>query len=236
MGDKDKSLTRKSSGSEIDAFLKKVASMPAVRPSGGRARLIFAMDATASRQPTWDHAAHIQAEMFEETARLGGLDIQLCHFRGFNEFEASPWTSDAASLQRRMAAVTCQAGHTQIARVLAHAIRETREKPVQALVYVGDSMEEELDTLLGHAGQLGLLGLPVFVFHEGSDPVAGRAFREIARISHGAYCDFDATSARQLRDLLSAVAVFAAGGRKALADLGRRSPMARRLTHQIDKD
>lgn len=235
MGEKEKPMTRRSSGAEVDSFLRKVASMPAVRPAGRRGRLIFAMDATASRQPTWDRAAHIQAEMFEETARLGGLEIQLCHFRGFREFECSPWTSDAAALQRRMTAVTCQAGHTQIERVLAHAVRETRAQPVQALVYVGDSMEEDLDALLRPAGELALLGLPAFIFHEGDDPVAARAFSTIARITRGACCNFDASSARQLRDLLSAVAVFAAGGRKALADLGRRNPTARRLTHQIDK-
>ena len=235
MSERDKPLTKKSSRSEIDAFVRSMAMTPGRRPAGRRGRLIFAMDATASRQPTWDQACHIQAEMFDETAKLGGLEIQLCYFRGFREFEVSPWTADAGSLLKIMTSVSCQAGHTQIARVLEHAVRETGARPVDALVYVGDSMEEELDALKGHAGRLGLLGLPVFMFHEGADPVAGRAFREIARLSRGAYCAFDAGSAQHLRELLGAVAVYAAGGRKALADYSQRSTIVRQLTHQIGK-
>ena len=70
---------------------------------------------------------------------------------------------------------------------------------------------------------VGLLGVPVFVFHEGGEAVAARALQQIARLSNGAYCRFDRNSAQQLRDLLSAVAVYAAGGRRALEDYGRRT-------------
>jgi len=78
-------------------------------------------------------------------------------------------------------------------------------------------MEENPDALCHRAGELGLLGVPIFLFHEGGDPIAGRTFREIARLSKGAYCAFDSASAQQLRDLLAAVAAYAAGGRPALA-------------------
>ncbi|HLI20382.1 MAG TPA: hypothetical protein VKV32_04645, partial [Stellaceae bacterium] len=50
---------------EVDAFLRKVAAMPTARPAGRRGKLIFAMDATASREPSWDRASRIQGEMFE---------------------------------------------------------------------------------------------------------------------------------------------------------------------------
>lgn len=235
MSERDGPLTKRSSRAEIDAFVRNVAMTPSRRAGGRRGRLIFAMDATASRQPTWDRACHIQAEMFSETAQLGGLEIQLCYFRGFREFEASAWTADAASLLKIMTSVSCQAGHTQIERVLEHAVRESGARPVDALVYVGDSMEEELDRLAHQAGRLALLGVPAFMFHEGADPVAARAFREVARLSRGAYCAFDAGSPQQLRELLSAVAVYAAGGRKALADYSQRSSIVRQLTHQIGK-
>ncbi len=232
----DKSLAKKSSRSEIDAFVKKIAANPALKPAGGRGRLIFAMDATASREPAWDQACHIQAEMFNETSRLGGLDIQLCWFRGYKEFHASPWTTDSHGLLKIMTSVTCQAGHTQIGMVLQHALLETRASKVNALVIVGDCMEEDHGGLLHLAGQLGLLGLPVFVFQEGDDPIAAHVFREIARLSGGAWCAFDAASPRQLRDLLGAVAVYAAGGRKALADYSQRSDaLVRQITQQIDK-
>jgi hypothetical protein len=141
--DRDRALTRKSSRSDIDAFVRRMSSLPRRSDPQRRGRIIFAMDATASRQPTWDRAVHLQAEMFDETARLGGVEIQLCHFRGYQEFEASAWTSDAAGLRRVMTGVMCLAGNTQIERVLAHAAREASARKVDALIYVGDCMEED---------------------------------------------------------------------------------------------
>ena len=198
--------------------------------------MLFAMDATASREPTWDQACHIQGQMFEETDALGGLDLQLCYYRGFREFHATPWLDNPRALLECMTGVRCAGGMTQIGRVLKHAIRETKGKKINALVFVGDCVEEAVDALCHSAGELGLLGVPAFLFHEGHEPVAKKAFMEIARLTGGAYCGFDATSAQQLRDLLSAVAVFAAGGRRALEDFGkRRGGVVHHLTHQIRK-
>lgn len=229
-------LPERSSRSDIDAFLKKAASLPATKPAGQTGRLIFAMDATASREPTWDHACHIQGEMFVETAALGGLEIELCYYRGFREFKASGWLKDPASLQHQMAAVRCLGGHTQIGRVLKHAITRAKQQRTDALVFVGDCVEENIDEICQLAGVLGIHGVPVFMFHEGGDARAGQAFRQIARLTKGAYCPFDAGSADQLRDLLSAVAVYAAGGHLALERFGqRRGETVRRLSRQIDE-
>ena len=212
-----------SSAGQVDAFLKKLAAMPAVRPAGPRGRLIFALDATASRQPTWDQACMIQAQMFQAVGQMGGLDVQLVYYRGFHEFEAFPWLDNAAALTQRMSGVFCLGGHTQIARVLKHAIAETKGKRVNALVFVGDCMEEPADNLCHMAGQLGVLGLPIFLFHEGREPLAAATFQQLARLSGGAYCPFDAGSAQQLTELLRAVAVYAAGGLKALQDYSRNA-------------
>ena len=212
-----------SSAGQVDAFLKKLAAMPAVRPAGPRGRLIFALDATASRQPTWDQACMIQAQMFQAVGQMGGLDVQLVYYRGFHEFEAFPWLDNAAALTQRMTGVFCLGGHTQIARVLKHAIAETKGKRVNALVFVGDCMEEPADNLCHMAGQLGVLGLPIFLFHEGREPLAAATFQQLARLSGGAYCPFDAGSAHQLTELLRAVAVYAAGGLKALQDYSRNA-------------
>src|SRR3546814_950490 len=93
---KDPKLPQASSP-EVDAFLRKLADTPAPGPAGGdkRGRLIFAMDATASREPTWDRASHLQAEMFKETEVLGGLEVQLVYYRGFGECKASPWVAES---------------------------------------------------------------------------------------------------------------------------------------------
>ena len=231
--EKSEVAQQRSSLSEVDAFLKQVKGLQPV--GSGRGRLIFAMDATMSRQPSWDLALELQADMFNAVKAVGGLDVQLVYFRGLGECQASKWVSDPDALARLMRQVSCAGGYTQIRKVLAHARRESETSKANALIYVGDCMEEDVDELSQLAGELGLIGLPVFVFQEGRDPKAKRAFREIARLSRGAYCPFDAGSARQLRELLTAVAVYATGGRKALKDFGdeTRSSAAIRLLEQL---
>jgi len=212
-----------SSRSEIAAFLKEVkARKPAVQ-TGPRGRLIFALDATMSRQPLWDTACRLQGDMFRETAAIGGLDVQLVYYRGLAECRASGWVSDATRLGALMEKIDCRGGQTQISKILAHARNETQKCRVQALVFVGDAMEEPIDHLCAVAGELGLLGVPVFAFQEGHDAEAERAFREIARLTRGAYCRFDMSAAHELAELLRAVAAYAAGGMKALADLKARN-------------
>lgn len=216
-----KSPERASARGEIDAFLAKAKTL-GPRTDGKRGRLAFALDATMSRQPTWDLACKLQAEMFEEAGAIGGLDVQLIYFRGLRECRASKWNSDPARLGEIMAGISCQGGHTQIARVLEHVRAESKAAKVDALVYVGDAMEERVDGLCALAGELGLLGIPAFMFQEGGDPVAESAFREIARLTKGAWCPFDAGAASQLRELLRAAAAYAAGGHRALSDLSKR--------------
>jgi hypothetical protein len=217
---------------EVARFLDRMKTAP--RPAGGGGRLIFALDATASRQPTWDQASHLQAEMFQAAAGLGGLAVQLVFYRGHRECKASPWMTDTAALLRRMTGVSCLAGHTQIQRVLRHAASESRKARVNALVFVGDAMEERIDDLGDAAGELGLLGLPCFLFQEGRDPGVRAAFEQVAKLSGGACCAFDAGSAEQLKALLGAVAAYAAGGRPALLSYGeRRGGAALLLTRQL---
>lgn len=219
-----------SSTQEVDAFLQKMKKIaPATQRSVGRGRLIFAMDATMSRQPTWDMALQIQADMFHQVAEIGGLDVQLVYFRGFDECRASKWVQDADALARLMTSVECRGGFTQLRKVLAHAKREAGKGAVGALVHVGDCMEEDVDELAHLAGELGLLNVPAFMFQEGHDPAAETAFREIARLTNGAYCRFDAGAANQLRELLMAVATYAAGGRAALEDFSRTATRQGRL-------
>jgi hypothetical protein len=211
-----------SSRSEIDAFLSKVKSLAPAAGAMQRGRLIFALDATMSRQPLWDTACKLQADMFREAASIGGLDVQLVYYRSLSECGASAWVSNAERLAELMTRIDCRGGHTQIGRVLAHARAETERRKVQALVFVGDAMEEKIDDLCQAAGELGLLGVPAFMFQEGYDAIAEQAFREIARLTKGAYCRFDPGAAHQLGELLRAVAAYAAGGMKALADLSAR--------------
>ena len=209
-----------SSSAEVNAFLIKVASLP---KGSGDGRLLFALDATASRQATWDSASHLQAQMFGEAAALGGLTVQLCYFRGFGDFFASDWQSSADSVLGIMQELRCEAGRTQIGAVLQHAMRENSVKPLSCVVYVGDCLEEDIDVLADLAGKLGLLKVPLFVFQEGRDVIATAGFKDLCRLSGGAYSRFDSDSAAQLAHLLRAVAAYAAGGMKALTAFGTRN-------------
>ncbi len=226
---KQSGKTEISASSEIDQFLDKVTNTPLAKRGSGRGRLIFAMDATASRQATWDSAAQLQSDMFVKTRGIGELELQLLYYRGYGECRSSKWVSQPRALLKLMQSVTCAAGSTQISRVIKHALSETSESSVQALVFVGDCVEEDAEDLAILAGKLRLSGLPMFIFQEGLDPNASRVFKHIAKLSGGVHCRFDHNSARQLGDLLNAVAVYAAGGKQALQTLSHSNNCAASL-------
>jgi hypothetical protein len=213
----------------IDVFLASAGRIGPAATAGGRGRLVFALDATMSRQPTWDLACKVQAQMFEAADTIGGLSVQLVYFRGFDECRASKWVVAPAALTSLMTRIGCRGGHTQIGRVLRHVRDEAGKTGVKALVYVGDAMEESVDDLCRAAGELGLLGVKTFMFHEGHAPAAANALREIARLTGGAYARFDANAPGALASLLRAAATYASGGLDALNRLSARDSEAGRL-------
>jgi hypothetical protein len=211
--------------SDINAFLARTREMQvAKREQTTRGRLIFALDATASRQPTWDAAAQRQFEMFRE---VRNLEVQLVYYRGIDECQASGWAESGEKLGGLMSKIMCRAGQTQIGRVLTHCCGQARKQKVEAMVFVGDAFEEQIDLLAAKADELGKLGVKAFTFQEGDNAEAEAAFREIARLTHGAYCRFDAGAPGHLAELLRAVAAYVGGGVKAL---GAKAGSARMLT------
>lgn len=221
--------TDKSSSSDIASFVKAASQLS----KETRGRLIFGMDATMSRQPTWDKAVQTQASMFTTAGQKTGLSVQLVYFRGYGECRASKWVSNAQSLATLMTGIECRGGTTQLSKVLSHASREHQNKRVSALVFIGDAMEEDLDSLCQQAGKLGAQGVKAFMFQEGNDKQTETAFREIARLSNGAYMRFDQNAAKSLEELLSAVAAYATGGRNAMTAL--RSKSSQVLLEQLKR-
>jgi hypothetical protein len=217
--------------SQLDAFLAEVKELASGGSTGGRGRIIFALDATASREQTWDTACQLQAEMFREVAGAGGLEVQLVFYRGDRECSASRWTTDTNHLTKIMTGIKCRAGHTQLRKILAHAQKETQLLKVGALIFIGDALEEDPDEIIPEARELGRLGVPAFMFQEGRDHEVEHVFRNIASLTRGAYCRFDSGAAGQLAELLRAVAVYAAGGIAALAT--RHDAGAVKLLEQI---
>jgi hypothetical protein len=200
-------------------FLKKVQS--------SRGRLIFAFDCTASRQPAWDSACELQAQMFHEASKIGAIEIQLVYYRGLDECGHSRWTTDARELAAFMERIHCLSGHTKIGRVLQHVRREHERQAVSAVVFIGDMMEETAHELYEAA-----VGLPpIFLFQEGDDALASTTFKKLAELTNGAHAKFAPGAARALAELLRAIAAFAVGGLTALADL--RTDGARRLLGQL---
>ena len=205
--------------SRVSKFLAGITSQPL-----HRGNLIFALDATASRERTWDFACQLQAQMFREVATVGSLSMQLVYFRGAQgaggECKASSWCEDPMKLASLMTKIKCDAGYTQIERVLAHVSRETLQQKINAMVFVGDACEEERDLLAKGTTELANLKVPAFMFQERLDRVAELRFKEIAKVTGGAYHRFDQSSLSQLAELLRAVSTFAVGGAAALERQG----------------
>jgi hypothetical protein len=216
---KSSNAPKKSDKTSVDAFVAAIGSAPKPGSSG---RLMFALDATLSRERTWDQAMHIQSAMFAEANSVNGLAMKLIYFRGFDECRASGWQTDGRKLAKLMQGIGTMGGQTQISRVLSFARKEIAKAPVPAMVYIGDAVEEDADALSHQAGQLGLLGCKIFAFHEGRDRHAGAVFKSMAANSGGGYFQFDSRSADVLASLLKAVARYASGGRQALENAGNR--------------
>lgn len=230
-----KELKPRSSPQQIDQFLNKARDIAVHSGTDAQARLIFGLDATASRQPTWDHASHLQQEMFLASRELKGLSVQLCYYRGFNEFSHSQWLQQADAIQQQMAKVSCLGGHTQIRKLLRHALKEAKQQKVHAVIFIGDAIEEDVDNLCQLAGQLGVYRVPVFTFQEGNHPEVRNALQQIAHLSGGAYAVFDQSSPETLKALLGAVAVYASGGYKALQQYSENKKEIKLLTQQMNR-
>ena len=221
----------KSSTGDIAAFLKTAG---ATNPSGN-GRLIFALDATMSRQPTWDRAMTLQAAMFDSVATANSdqsaLSVQLLYFRGVGECRASKWVVNSAALRDLMTGIECRGGQTQIGKVLFHALKEQGNGKLDAMVFIGDAMEENVDLLCQRAGELGMKGTRCFFFQEGSDGLTEKAFREMAKLTRGAYFKLGPNSAKELAELLGAIAVYVKGGLRALESSSKSHD--RKLLQQI---
>jgi hypothetical protein len=196
-------------------------------PALPRGRLVFVVDATASREPTWAIAKELQAKMFREAAPIGKLDVQLVCYGG-DSCRKTEWVSSGEELARLMGKIACDAGMTQIGRVLDHVLREHEQAPVQAVTFIGDAMEEEIDMLAARAAKLGAAGVPIFIFQEGRDSNVRKAFRLLALKSGGAYFEFNPDKPRaveQLSEQLNAVARLAVGDAEALERIARAAAL-----------
>jgi len=226
-------LTTKKGGVTVarSAALDKIRAARPTKPLLGsraaplterRPRLVFGVDATASREPTWASAKSITDRMFE--AIPGALDVALAvHGAGqvhtFTEFSA-----DVDQFRRQASAVRCQAGNTQLCELMQ---RTLDAGGVRVMSYVGDAFEESRAEAYALADRFRLRGIKAVLLADAADEATLEVFREIADRTGGAVLDFRATELGLMGDLLAAVATLAIGGRKLLST--KTTPGARLL-------
>jgi hypothetical protein len=185
-------------------------------PAPARARLLYGVDATASREAGWVVARELQAKMFREAGSL--LSLRLV-FYGGNRCRKSVWCTSGEELARLMHTVSCEAGPTMIEKILRHGLSEHAQAPLRAITFIGDAMEENLDILVGIADQLGAVGVPIHMFQEGNALHVRKAFRLLALRSGGTYSEFNPTvpaSIERLSAQLNEVARVAVNSVKAI--------------------
>jgi hypothetical protein len=196
-------------------------------------RLMVALDLTGSREHSLGQARIATAAMFDTIKALGAVAVKLVYYRGPDECRATSWHSDPDILVASMRRLSCEAGYTQIARVLRLALAEGGK--VSGLVFIGDHCEDDPAELCELAAKLGRRSVPLFVFHECADDNcrsidAKPVFKSMAEASGGVYVEFKPDSGMVLRELIGSVGAHAAAGMEGIRRVAlAKTPEARQL-------
>jgi hypothetical protein len=194
-------------------------------------RLVFAIDATASRDRAWEAAKQVTDCIFR--AAPGGIEVALAVHSGGKLARFSPFHPHVDNIRDEAAGVACVAGPTRMLDIMEETLRRTG---VKALVYIGDCFEEDMERGLAVAERLGLRGIKLVVLHDTTTggTGSGGAFRMMAARAGGLVLPFDMSSLDRLADALSAVGAYVAGGPDRLRAMRLDSPAARLLLGHED--
>jgi hypothetical protein len=209
------------------------AEPPTDTGAPSRPRLVFAVDATASREPAWTAARQVTDALVK--ALPGELDVALAVHGGSRVHTFTAFTNDARTLRDLAAGVECHAGLTRLLPILAASLKR---QAVRVVIYIGDVFEESLPQGRQLADQMGALGIKLIVLHDTADRGARRdaeVFWDLAKRTGGCVLPFDASASGRLRDILSAVAVYAVGGEKLLRERQHALPGAVALLEHLDR-
>lgn len=212
------------STSGVAQFVSKARALK--RIANAQTRIIFSLDATASRAPTWQQAQSLHQELFDAASESEstGLALQLCYFKGVATFHSSHWVTTADGLRKALSEVYCEGGITQLQRLLHHCLDQHPDsRSLKAIIFVGDAVEEDAGVLNDLAIKCRMAKRPLFIFQEGSDATASVVFASMAALSGGVHITLGDGSADRLRGLLASVIRLATGGRKALESSRRES-------------
>jgi hypothetical protein len=187
----------------------------------GNPRVLLAL-ANHGRSPGWDRAKVLQRQMFEAAAG-SGLEMKFAFYaedddEGVRRFRITKrWFANSDDMASIMDRAECSCGcYVNIRDVLAQAVKEAEERPLRAVIVVGDAFHDDpdgLDEAAISANRLRRAGTRVFLMQLGDDPTTERKLQYLARVAEGAYFQFDPrTQERQFSEMWEAVSAFAAGG------------------------
>lgn len=199
-------------------FLRKTGSQLVGAQS---VKLMLFFDATSSRERTWKQAQTVQAEILDAARTAShSVELKVGFFRG-TECRVTGWSSNPGGLAASMAKIRCQAGRTQILRLMRLAETET----ATAVIYVGDVFEECGQTARELAARL---PMPWYVVQDKSGDhhtASENIFKEISRLTGGAYLSYGDKNhhpgavARELTGAIAAITTLTTGGINAVKKL-----------------
>lgn len=198
-------------------LLAKLRSATPTKPLPGRVggglldrrpRLVFAVDATASRSATWASAQTITDRMFD--AIPGALDVALEVHGGGNVHTFTGFSADLHEFRKRASRVRCTSGHTRLVDLMQ---RTLDAGGVRVMSYIGDAFEESADEAFELADRFKHFGIKAVILADQADVSTMLIFEEIARRTGGAVLDFRSGDLDLMGEVLAGVAALAVGGR-----------------------
>ena len=195
----------------------------------GNPRVIFAL-ANHAHSGGWDRAKVLQRQMFQAAAG-SGLAMKFAFYGPDNAAGVrrcritARWITDPDDMAGVMGRAECNCGcYVNIRDVLAQAVKEAEDRPLRAVIIVGDVFHDDEDGLYEaaiSANELRRAGTQVILIQQSDDPVTARKLRWLEMVSGAAYFPFDLrTQERQFLEMWQAVSAFAAGGEEALQTSG----------------
>jgi hypothetical protein len=213
------------------------------KPSiAGTPRVIVAL-ANHGRSPGWDRAKVLQRQMF--TAAAGtGLEMKFAFYgpdddAGVRRCRITKrWITDPDDMAAIMDRAECNCGcYVNIRNMLALATREAEDRPLRAVIIVGDAFHDDpdgLDEAAISAHRLRRTGTRMFLIQLGDEPATARRLQYLARISGAAYFRFDPkTQERQFSDMWEAMSAYTTGGEEAVK--ATRGQAATLLLEQLNQ-
>lgn len=211
----------------LDRLLGKDESIAV--PDNKPPRVILAL-ANHGRSPGWDHAKALQRQMFDASAG-SGLQMKFAFFgpdnaAGVRRFRITTrWIADPNEMAGLMDRAECNCGcYVYIRDVLGQAVKENKDRPMRAVVIVGDAFHDDQDSLdeaAISANRLRRAGTTLFLIQQGDDPVTARKLQYLAKVSGGAYFRFDPkTQERQFSEMWRVMSAYATGGEEAVKATG----------------